>query len=114
MWYSSSNTIQILQLELLDQSVEIQSTLTIASDLIATAVSCQHEVPLHLKRITDLRHIESQINDIVHFEPNFTYQVMQLFSSLPISTTNLNEAKFMIFVYCIRLNNIQMYVGPPV
>ena len=45
-------------------------TLTINSDLIVPAVSCQHQVPLHLKRITDLRHIESLIDDIVNFEPN--------------------------------------------
>ena len=69
-WYSSSNTLQILQLKLLDRSVEIQSTLTINSDLKVSAVRCQHQVPLHLNRITDLRHIESLIDDIVNFEPN--------------------------------------------
>ena len=70
VWYSFSNTLQILQLKLLDQSVKIQSTLTINSDLMVSAVSCQHQVPLHLKRISDLRQIESLIDDISYFEPN--------------------------------------------
>ena len=57
-------------MKLLDQSVKFQSTLTINSDLIVSAVSCQHQVPLHLKRISDLRQIESLIDDISNFEQN--------------------------------------------
>ena len=69
-WYSPSNTLQILQLKQLDQSIEIQTTLTIDSDLVVSAVSCQLQIPLHLKRITDLRQIESIIDEIVNFEPS--------------------------------------------
>ena len=68
MLYSSSNTLQILQLKLFDQSVEIQSTLTTNSDLIDTPVCCQHQVPLQFKRKS--YDIESLIDDIINFEPN--------------------------------------------
>ena len=70
VWYSSSNTLEIIQLELSNQSIQILSTLTIHSDLTVSAISCQHQVRLHLNRITDLRQIESLIDDILNFEPN--------------------------------------------
>ncbi|KAI6655777.1 hypothetical protein LOD99_1919 [Oopsacas minuta] len=48
IWYSSSNTLEIIQLEFANQSIHILSTLSIHSDLTVSAVCCQHQVPLNL------------------------------------------------------------------
>ena len=91
-WYSSCNTLQIVQLKLLEQSIEIQSTLTIHSDLIVSAISCQYQVPLHLKRITDLRQIESLIDDIVNFEPNpVLFDVSPVLENIKEAVTKLQS-----------------------
>ena len=68
-WYSSCNTLQILILQwkyLI--TVKIQSTQTIQSDLTVSAVSYQYQVPLQFNHITDLRQIESLIDDILNFD----------------------------------------------
>ena len=88
MWYSSCNTLQFLQLELFSRSIQVQSTFTIHSDLTVSAFSSRHqqEVPLNLNRVTDLRQIESLIDEILHFEPN-----PKLFESSPV-LVNIKEA----------------------
>ena len=88
MWYSSCNTLQILQLELFSRSIQVQSTFTIHSDLTVSAFSSRHqqEIPLNLNRVTDLRQIESLIDEILHFEPN-----PELFESSPV-LVNIKEA----------------------
>ena len=70
-WYPSCNTLQILiiQLKLFDKlSLKIQSTQTIQSDLTVSAVSYQYQVPLQFNHLTDLRQIESLIDDILNFD----------------------------------------------
>ena len=88
MWYSPCNTLQILQLELFSRSIQVQSTFTIHSDLTVSAFRSRHqqEVPLNLNRVTDLRQIESLIDEILHFEPN-----PELFQSSPV-LVNIKEA----------------------
>ena len=93
-----------------NQSVKIESTITINSDLTVSAISCEQQVQLPFNKITDLRQIENLLDYIQDFQPNFdVFEIDPVLKNIKEASERLRSA---ISILESSLSTVEFFEEP--